>query len=117
MQPLIRIALMGVANAAPSIDPVDAPDAGAQGPLPRLRGRWTLQYANAVGQALREAPAHARVLDARAVDRLDSAGVLQLLRYARRNNLDFDAFAFRPDHHALVSAIEDVVDERPKRIA
>ena len=62
---------MGVANAAPSIDPVDAPDAGAQGPLPRLRGRWTLQYANAIAQALRDAPAQA--LDARDVDRLVAA--------------------------------------------
>ncbi|HEX2595381.1 MAG TPA: STAS domain-containing protein [Luteimonas sp.] len=106
---------MGVASAAPSIDVVEAPDADAQGPRLRLRGRWTLQYANAVGQALRELASPPQALDARGVDRLDSAGVLQLLRYARRNGLDFDAFAFRPDHHAQVSAIEDVVDERPKK--
>ena len=104
---------MGVASAAPSIDLVETSD--AQGPRLRLRGRWTLQYANAVGQALRDAPAHPQALDARDVDRLDSAGELQLQRYARRNDLDFDAFAFRPDNHALVSAIEDVADERPKK--
>jgi phospholipid/cholesterol/gamma-HCH transport system permease protein len=28
--------------------------------------------------------------------------------------MDFEAFAFRTEHHALVAAIEDVVDERPR---
>ncbi|MFC7301561.1 ABC transporter permease [Cognatiluteimonas weifangensis] len=81
----------------------------------RLLGDWTLEHATALGAALRDAPATARAVDATAVDRLDSIGVLQLLRHARRCHLDFAAFAFRPDHHALVAAIEDVADERPRR--
>jgi phospholipid/cholesterol/gamma-HCH transport system permease protein len=40
--------------------------------------------------------------------------VLQLLRHARRNEMEFETFAFRAEHHALVAAIEDVVDERPR---
>ena len=40
---------------------------------------------------------------------------LQLLRFARRREMDFDAFDFRPDHHALVAAIEDVADDRPRK--
>ncbi|HJY40655.1 MAG TPA: MlaE family lipid ABC transporter permease subunit, partial [Steroidobacteraceae bacterium] len=81
----------------------------------RLRGRWTLRFAAQVADLLREAPQHPQQVDVSQVERLDSAGVLQLLRFARRNELDFNAFEFRPDHHALVAAIEDVADERPKK--
>ncbi len=88
---------------------------GQDGARLRLRGRWTLQYALAVKDLLQEAPQQPSGVDVRQVERLDSAGVLQLLRFARHNGLDFEAFEFRPDHHALVSAIEDVADERPKK--
>jgi len=74
----------------------------------RLSGRWTLRYAHEIGERLREMPDGARALDATGVDRLDSAGVLQLLRHARRRELDFADFAFRDDHRALVDTIEDV---------
>ncbi|NUS37803.1 MAG: ABC transporter permease [Lysobacter sp.] len=80
-----------------------------------LAGRWTLAHALAISALLRDAPDDVHTVDARGVERLDSVGVLQLLRYARRRELDFDAFAFRPEHHALVAAIEDVADERPPR--
>jgi phospholipid/cholesterol/gamma-HCH transport system permease protein len=106
---------MSVANrTTPDIAIEDAPGAG-EGTRLRLRGSWTLEHATAITTALRAAPTAVRSVDASAVERLDSVGVLQLLRYARRNELDFDAFAFRADHHALVAAIEDVVDERPKK--
>jgi phospholipid/cholesterol/gamma-HCH transport system permease protein len=122
---------MGVASAAPSIELIQSPgsaparaqstDPGSdrtpdgQGARLRLRGAWTLHHANTISQVLQAAPAQAAAIDARAVERLDSAGVLQLLRFARRNGLVFDAFEFRTDHHALVAAIEDVADERPRR--
>ena len=80
----------------------------------RLEGSWTLAEASAIAAALRGAPSTVRCLDASGVERLDSLGVLQLLRFARRQELDFACFGFRPDHHALVAAIEDVADERPK---
>ncbi len=80
----------------------------------RLHGRWTLAHASAIGAQLRAAPAGIARVDATDIDRIDSAGVLQLLRYAHRIGLDFDAFQFRPDHRALVAAIEDVADDRPK---
>ena len=98
------------ASAAPSIA-VD----GQDGTRLRLRGRWTLKHAGAIGAALREAPQPVASVDATGVDRLDTIGVLLLLRYARRHQLDFDAFAFHADHHALVAAIEDVADDRPKK--
>ena len=101
---------MAVSNTAPSIDLDDS----AGGRL-RLRGRWTLQYANDLGALLRDAPQQPQQVDVTQVERLDSAGVLQLLRFARRHGLDFNAFEFRPDHHALVAAIEDVADDRPKK--
>ena len=97
------------ANAAPSLRLGD----DASGRL-LLGGRWTLDHAAAIADLLRDAPAGVRTVDANGVERLDSLGVLQLLRYARRAALDFDGFAFRPEHHALVAAIEDVVDERPR---
>src|SRR6478672_9818605 len=97
------------ASTAPSLRFDDAP-----GRL-SLAGRWTLEHALAIADLLRDAPGGVREVDARGVERLDSAAVLQLLRYARRCELDFDRFEFRTDHHALVAAIEDVADERPKR--
>src|SRR5690606_4847130 len=81
----------------------------------RLSGRWTLRYAAEMAARLRDMPAQARVVDARRGDRLDSTGVLQLLRHARRNDLDFDAFEFDRRHGALVDTIEDVHDDRPQK--
>jgi phospholipid/cholesterol/gamma-HCH transport system permease protein len=107
---------MGAPGTAPSIDIEEAgaaTDGGAS--RLRLRGRWTLRFANDIGEALKSAPQRPGSIDATQVDRLDSTGVLQLLRFARRNQLDFEAIAFRPDHHALVEAIEDVADDRPKK--
>lgn len=96
---------------APTID-ADPQDGGRV----RLRGHWTLEYALAVDQVLRDERLEAAdSLDATGIERLDSAGVLQLLRYARRRGIDYDAFAFRDDHLALAAAIEDVADDRPKK--
>ena len=81
----------------------------------RLGGGWTLDHADAIRQQLADAPADATTIDATAVDRLDSLGVLQLMRFARRRDLDFSGFAFHERHRALVAAIEDVADDRPKR--
>ncbi len=80
-----------------------------------LSGRWTLRYANEIGEALRGAPEGVSDVDATGVDRLDTLGVLQLLRYADRRDIKFDRFNFRDDQQALIAAIEDVHDERPKR--
>jgi phospholipid/cholesterol/gamma-HCH transport system permease protein len=81
----------------------------------RLSGSWTLAHAAAIGTRLRAAPERIAGVDAAAVERLDALGVLQLLRFAKRRGLDFSAFVFREDHRALVAAIEDVADERPRR--
>lgn len=90
------------------------PGLSAEGDRVRLRGCWTLDQAAAVAEALRGVPDGATTVDATGVARLDSLGVLQLLRHARRSGMDFAAFAFRAEHHALVAAIEDVADERPR---
>ena len=95
-------------SARPTIDATPTGD-------PRLLGCWTLDHAADMGAALRDLDAGVGPLDATGVDRLDSLGVLQLLRHARRKELDFEAFRFRPEHHALVGAIEDVADDRPPR--
>lgn len=89
-------------------------ESGDGGPL-RLRGHWTLAHAGEIEKALRAQDGHAGEIDATGVDRLDSVGVLQLLRFAQKRGLDFSTFRFRDDHHALVEAIEDVADDRPKK--
>ena len=81
----------------------------------RLEGRWTLRHTELIGQALEQAPEGVKAIDATGVERLDTLGVLRLIRFARRNDMDFSGFVFHPDHHALVAAIEDVQDDRPPR--
>ncbi len=81
----------------------------------RLSGQWTLQYATQIGECLSDVPDTVTAVDATAADRLDSMGVLQLIRFARRNKLEFSTFEFSEDHKTLVAAIEDVPDDRPKR--
>lgn len=94
----------------PSFAP-DNRDAGRQ----VLTGQWTLEQAQAVGDQLASMSEDTRVLDATGVDRLDSLGVLQLLRFARERELEFQEFEFHPDHRALVAVIDDVTDERLPR--
>jgi phospholipid/cholesterol/gamma-HCH transport system permease protein len=98
------------ATTAPSLEA----DAGGDGHV-RLRGRWTLQYATRLTDALRGAPDNITGVDATGVDRLDSVGVLQLLRFAKRRGLAPDRITYHDDHAALASAIEDVADDRPKK--
>ena len=101
---------MGVTRSnAPAID--TEPGSGGL----RLRGHWTLEHALDIGAMLRRDLGTVESVDATGVERLDSAGVLQLLRFARRQGIDYGVFAFREDHLALVAAIEDVADERPKK--
>src|SRR5690554_1402428 len=89
-------------------------DPGDPGRL-RLHGRWTLRHTELIGQALEQAPDKVAAIDASGVERLDTLGVLRLIRFARRHELDLSAIEFRKDHHALVAAIEDVQDDRPPR--
>ncbi len=94
------------------------PTASHEGDTPdqaRLSGRWTLRQAAAISEALTGVPESVRSLDVRHVERLDSLGVLQLIRFARRRDLPFEDFEFDERHRALVAAIEDVADDRPKR--
>ncbi|MFT3761074.1 MAG: ABC transporter permease [Pseudoxanthomonas sp.] len=83
----------------------------------RLLGDWSLAMALQVAERLRELPASVATLDATGVSRIDSAGMLQLLRYARRRDLPPDGLHFRDDHRALASSVEEVADERPPRRA
>lgn len=79
----------------------------------RLAGDWILSNALDVAHQLRDTPADIRSIDATDISRIDSAGVLQLLRFAKRRELSPGDIDFRPDHQALVQTIEDVADERP----
>src|SRR5690606_11923758 len=96
-------------------DPQPRITTGEPGGALRLSGSWTLAHADAIAAALEAAPTDARGLDASDVTRLDSLGVLQLLRFARRRGLDFAGFRFSDEHQPLVSAIDDGADDRPHR--
>ncbi|MGH8078775.1 MAG: MlaE family lipid ABC transporter permease subunit [Lysobacter sp.] len=102
-------------SSAPIPQPPQTKTDDAQPSRLLLSGHWTLEHATQIGERLSEAPATAKLIDATAVERLDSMGVLQLIRFARRNDLDFGSFLFREDHLTLVAAIDDVPDDRPKR--
>ncbi len=80
-----------------------------------LHGRWTLRYAQAMETALASSKASVTRVDACACERLDTLGVLQLLRFAEKNGLDFSALIFREDQQPLVNAIENVHDDRPQQ--
>lgn len=96
---------------------VSRPQLVAEGSPPHLhlRGQWTLEHAEAISQALSGAPREIAAVDATEIERLDSLGVLQLLRFSRRRAFDFDRIDFRDEHRNLVAAIEDVADDRPRK--
>ncbi|MCD9027324.1 ABC transporter permease [Luteimonas sp. BDR2-5] len=96
-------------HATPSAD-VDAGSGSLQ-----LHGYWTLDHSGDIERVLRDQPGEVKQIDATGIDRLDSLGVLELLRFAERRDLDFASFRFRDDHRSLVAAIEDVGDDRPQR--
>lgn len=79
-----------------------------------LAGDWVLGQALELAAVLRELPTDSTVIDARGIGRLDSLGVLQLLRYCKRCGLHETALDVREEHRALVQAIDDVSDDRPK---
>ena len=81
----------------------------------RLGGDWTLSSALEVAEQLRTLPDAVDRLDATGIGRIDSAGVLQLMRFAKRRGMELSDIEFRADHRALVSTIEDVADDRPPR--
>src|SRR5690606_2243045 len=90
------------------------PRVAVDGDRLRLSGSWTLDHASAIAEALRSAPQESCPIDATGVDRLDSLGVVQLLRHARRTGSYSDALEFRGDHLARAPAVEDVADGRPR---
>lgn len=63
---------------------------------------------------LQDAPDGVATVDATGVSRLDSLGVLAVLRYANKRKLAASALEFDPAHQKLVTAIEDVADDRPR---
>ena len=80
-----------------------------------LSGRWTLDHAAAMSEQLRAIPEETALVDAGDIERLDSAGVMQLMRFAKRRGLDAEHLRFREEHVPLVQVIEDVADDRPRR--
>ena len=98
---------MPAADASP-------PGLSIEGHTLRLAGHWTLEHADGVSSVLAGAPGDVAAIDASGIGRLDSLGVLQLLRFAHRHGLADDAIRYREEHVALVEAIEDVADDRPK---
>src|SRR5690606_37519751 len=80
-----------------------APEAGQV----RLQGDWILDHALEMAARLREIPGDVASVDASGVGRIDSAGMMQLARFARRRELADDALHFSESHLPLVQLIED----------
>ena len=114
MHAALRKLVRRMSNAANHHPPSATVDPGEPGTV-RLGGRWTLRFASELGDTLRATPEGVTQVDASGCERLDTLGVLQLLRFAERRGLDFHTFHFRQDQQPLVAAIEDVHDDRPRR--
>ena len=78
-----------------------------------LSGAWTLEHAKAVADNLRTLPTAITTLDASRIERVDSAGVAQLIRHAHRMGQDDDHLLFRAEHQPLAQLIGDIPDDRP----
>lgn len=78
-----------------------------------LSGEWTLDHAKAVVEGLRAIPGSATSLDATGIQRVDSAGVAQLIRFAHRQGMGDENLLFREEHQPLAQLIGDVPDDRP----
>ena len=63
----------------------------------KLAGDWTLASALTVADQLKSLPDAVNRLDATAINRIDSAGVLQLLRFADRRGLTFGPLGLNVD--------------------
>ena len=66
-----------------------------------LTGQWTLAHALAISDQLRAIPDDITSVDASKIGRLDSAGVMQLMRFAQRRGLDGEHLQFSAEHAAL----------------
>ena len=73
------------------------PSADVEGGCLRLRGHWTLEHAGDIDEVLRGVDGAVRDVDARGVDRLDSLGVLQLMRYAHKREQSNKRSYVKPD--------------------
>jgi len=78
-----------------------------------LSGEWTLDHAKAVVEQLRAIPDAATSMDATGIERVDSAGVAQLIRHAHRHGIDDEHLLFRAEHQPLAQLIGDIPDDRP----
>ena len=85
-------------------------------PQLHLSGAWTLAHTAEMARVLDGLPPAVATIDARQVEALDSAGVLQLLHLANRLALPGDALLVADHHRSLLEAIEEVVDERPATV-
>jgi len=71
----------------------------------QLSGDWTLPHAEAIQALLHAAPEHITSLDARKIDGLDSAGALQLVRFAWQRQWTGGQCQFNERHSALMAAV------------
>ncbi|AXI83092.1 ABC transporter permease [Xylella taiwanensis] len=79
-----------------------------------LSGSWVLANILAAAELLQLHTNTIRHINARNIDHLDSAGVLQLLRFAAHTGLKNEAIEFREEHRTLISTIEILDDEHPR---
>src|SRR5699024_8754605 len=74
------------------------------------RGDWRLEQAAGVAQRLTRVRGSARVIDATAIERLDAAGALLLIRAARALSLAPQDIELRAEHRALLDVIVSALE-------
>lgn len=76
----------------------------------RATGEWTLVHATRLLELIEQAPEHARDIDGRDIDRLDSTGAMLLSRYAVRVGLGLATVDVKPEHLPLVDAVREICE-------
>ncbi len=77
-------------------------------------GDWTIEHLGTLSDRLVDLRRPADVVDASAIDRLDSAGALVLARFAQRMGISPDRLSFNKAHRALFEAVVEAdADPQP----
>jgi phospholipid/cholesterol/gamma-HCH transport system permease protein len=94
------------------IEPMnDAPTIAASPDQPdtlRLGGAWTLANAPTIERLIGQAAGHARSVDATGLQRLDSAGVMFVIRLLGKLKLDRNSLHLSPAHQPLMAYVDEV---------
>ncbi|HWR95929.1 MAG TPA: ABC transporter permease [Arenimonas sp.] len=77
-------------------------------------GDWTFQHANVLIPLLGQMHGGIEAVDARSINRLDATGSQLLLAFLRRQHIDENRLEAKPEHQALIGALQDAALKPPE---